>query len=76
MTDILDPDLAGKVQPLVGSELAPHIPAMGQSSLFNLYCALAAINHAGAGGKLILKVPAKVEDKIEVDWQPLRNTRR
>jgi hypothetical protein len=75
MSSVLDPDLANKVSAMVGPALAPHIERLGQASLFNLYCALAAMGHQGPSGIVTLQVPAKVADRIEIDWQPLRNTR-
>lgn len=78
LTDLLR---AGKatlsqwVDALIGN-ITPLIDTMGDSSLFNFACGLAAMHYPGAGGKLTLVVPTKVGGRIEVDWEPQCNTER
>lgn len=61
------------VGPHVGPALGVHLPKMGDASLFNLVTGLVAVTTAGIAGDLIIRVPRKVTDRVEVDWRSACN---
>lgn len=66
--------LVEQIRPLVGNILSPSLDTMGESSLFNLLTGLMALRLTGVGGKLIVQIPTRPNGRVEVDWQPQRNT--
>jgi len=49
--------------------LQKALPHMGDASLFHLATALVATTTPGVAGDLILRVPRKVSDRMEVSWR-------
>ena len=61
--------LIAAVAPHVGPTLQKALPHMGDASLFHLATALVATTTPGVAGDLILRVPRKVSDRMEVSWR-------
>jgi hypothetical protein len=69
-----DPDLASRLKPHLGDALGSRLNLMGQASLFNLATGISAM-HIGVPGQLIIEMPSRAGDRIEIDWQPTSRTR-
>lgn len=67
-------ELISRITPQIGAAIRPHLELMGLSSLCNLASFLEAMR-LEVGGKLTVRAPVK-NGRLEMDWQPPRNTKR
>jgi len=61
--------LMAAVEPTIGPVLRAQVGKMGDASLFHLATALVAISTPGVEGDLVLRVPRKLTDRVEVFWR-------
>lgn len=52
----------------VGPHVLQELPRIGDASLFNLATAIVAIETPGIAGELVVSIPRKVTDRLELHW--------
>jgi hypothetical protein len=57
------------ITPEVGPNMLAQLPNMGDASLFNLVTAMIAAATPGVAGDLVVRIPRKVSDRLEVYWR-------
>jgi len=52
-----------------GPKVLEALTKMGDASLFNLVTAIVAVKTPGIAGELVISIPRKVTDRLELHWR-------